>query len=90
MPERLPASIKLIVSRVPAMYKPCVAFQSFAALGAHLKRVTVVYIDNVPHELGEQMGILIAGQSSGKSCVNQPIEMIMADILESDRQSREV
>lgn len=90
MPERLPASIKLIVSRVPAMYKPCVAFQSFSALGAHLKRVTVVYIDNVPHELGEQMGILIAGQSSGKSCVNQPIEMIMADILESDRQSREV
>ena len=90
MPERLPASMELIISRVPDMYKPCVAFQSFSALGAHLKRVIVVYIDNVPHELGGQIGILIAGQSSGKSCVNQPIELIMADILESDRQSREV
>ena len=90
MPERLPASIQKITSRVPSMYKPCVAFQSFSALGAHLKGVYVVYIDNVPHELGGQIGILMAGQSTGKSCVNQPIEMIMADILASDRQSREV
>ncbi|MCI7007983.1 MAG: hypothetical protein MR919_03080 [Parabacteroides sp.] len=90
MPERLPASIQKITSRVPSMYKPCVAFQSFSALGAHLKGVYVVYIDNVPHELGGQIGILMAGQSTGKSCVNQPIEVIMADILASDRQSREV
>ena len=90
MPERLPASIQKITSRVPSMYKPCVAFQAFSALGAHLKGVYVVYIDNVPHELGGQIGILMAGQSTGKSCVNQPIEVIMADILASDRQSREV
>lgn len=90
MPERLPASIQKITNRVPSMYKPCVAFQSFSALGAHLKGVYVVYIDNVPHELGGQIGILMAGQSTGKSCVNQPIEVIMADILASDRQSREV
>ena len=90
MPERLPASIQKITSRVPSMYTPCVAFQSFSALGAHLKGVYVVYIDNVPHELGGQIGILMAGQSTGKSCVNQPIEVIMADILASDRQSREV
>ena len=90
MPERLPASIQKITSRVPSMYKPCVAFQSFSALGAHLKGVYVVYIDNVPHELGGQIGILMASQSTGQSCVNQPIEVIMADILASDRQSREV
>ena len=88
-PERQPASIKLIISRTPDLYKPCVSFQIFPALGAHLKGVIVLYIDNVPHELGEQMGLLIAGQSVGKSCVNQPIELIMADIRASDQQNRE-
>lgn len=88
-PERLPVSIALIISRSPDIYKPCVSCQIFPALGAHLKGVRVVYIDNVPHELGEQMGLLIAEQSVGKSCVNQPIELIMADIRASDQQSRE-
>lgn len=89
LPERLPASVQLIISRTPELYKPCVACQIFPALGAHLKGTIVVYIDNVPHELGGQMGLLIAGQSVGKSCVNRPIELIMADIRERDRQSRE-
>ena len=88
LPERLPASIQLIISRTPELYKPCVSCQIFPALGAHLKGTTVVYIDNVPHELGGQMGLLIAEQSVGKSCVNQPIELIMADIRASDQESR--
>lgn len=89
LPERLPASIQLIISRTPELYRPCVSCQIFPALGAHLKGTIVIYIDNVPHELGEQMGLLIAEQSVGKSCVNQPIELIMADIRANDQQSRE-
>ena len=89
LPERLPASIQLIISRTPELYRPCVSCQIFPALGAHLKGTIVIYIDNVPHELGEQMGLLIAEQSVGKSCVNQPIELIMADIRANDQLSRE-
>ena len=67
-PERLPVSIALIISRSPDIYKPCVSCQIFPALGAHLKGVRVVYIDNVPHELGERKPKLPLGSAHPAVC----------------------
>ena len=50
LPKRLPALIKLLVSRTPDVYKAAVAHAVFPSLGAHLHRVRFRYIDNVEHE----------------------------------------
>jgi len=39
LPKRLPALIKLLVSRTPDVYKAAVAHAVFPSLGAHLHRV---------------------------------------------------
>ena len=88
MPARLPAPIKLLVSRLPDIYRPSVAIGVFAPLGAHLRGVKVKYIDNVAHELGGFMSACIADQSAGKSSINALVEEIMADIHVRDKESR--
>jgi hypothetical protein len=50
--------------------------------------VSFRYIDNVIHEAAF-MCVLMALMSSGKSCVNKPIEYIMADIVERDNVNRQ-
>ena len=45
LPKRLPALIKLLVSRTPDVYKAAVAHAVFPSLGAHLHRVRFKYID---------------------------------------------
>ena len=79
LPKRLPALIKLLVSRTPDVYKPAVAHAVFPALGAHLHRVRFKYIDNVEHE-ATLMNVLMAGTGAGKDCISEPINRIMADI----------
>jgi len=59
----------------------------FPALGAHLSGVKFRYIDNVEHE-ATFMCVLMARMSSGKSCVNKPIEHILADIEQRDAENR--
>ena len=88
MPARLPAPIKLLVSRLPDIYRPSAAIGVFAPLGAHLRGVKVKYIDNVAHELGGFMSACIADQSAGKSSINALVEEIMADIHVRDKESR--
>lgn len=87
LPERLPPLIELLVSKVPPHYKPAVAQAVFPPLGAHLGGVKFRYIDNVDHE-ATFMCVLMAPMSSGKSCVNKPIEYIMADIVRRDDVAR--
>ena len=88
MPAVLPPLVAHLVSNVPDIYKPAVATAIFPPLGAHLGGVTSRYIDNVPHEAAF-MCVLMAIMSSGKSCVNKPIEYILADIVQRDNINRQ-
>ena len=88
MPTHLPSLIELLVSRTPQIYQPAVANAVFPSLGTHLWRTTFRYIDNTLHE-ATLATLLMAPTGSGKSCVNSPIDYIMADIRERDRLSME-
>lgn len=88
MPKVLPPLIRLLVSRTPEIYQAAVANAVFPALGAHLWQTTFRYIDNCPHE-ATLATLLLAPTGSGKSCVNVPIDYIMADIRERDQLSME-
>ena len=88
MPTRLPPLMELLVSRTPKIYQPAVAHAVFPSLGTHLWQTTFRYIDNTLHE-ATLATLLMAPTGSGKSCVNHPIDYIMADIRERDRLSME-
>ena len=88
MPEKLPRLIRLLVSKTPDLYRPAVAQAVFPALGAHLAATRFRYIDNVEHE-ATLMNILCAPTGSGKECITQPINRIMADIRLRDAEQRE-
>ena len=86
MPDKLPPLIELLVSRTPDIYRPAVANAVFPALGAHLWKTYFRYIDNVMHE-ATLMNVLMAGTGAGKNCISEPVNRIMADIRERDRES---
>jgi len=86
MPDKLPPLIELLVSRTPDIYRPAVAHAVFPALGAHLWKTYFRYIDNVMHE-ATLMNVLMAGTGAGKNCISEPVNRIMADIRERDRES---
>lgn len=86
LPKRLPALIKLLVSRTPDVYKPAVAHAVFPSLAAHLHKVRFRYIDNVEHE-ATLMNVLMAGTGAGKDCISEPINRIMADIRRRDEEN---
>ena len=86
MPEKLPALIKLLVSRTPDVYKPAVAHAVFPPLATHLHKVRFRYIDNVEHE-ATLMNVLMAGTGAGKDCISEPINRIMADIRRRDEEN---
>lgn len=88
MPKKLPKLIRLLTKNTPEIYKPTVAMAVFPALAAHLYNVSLHYIDGHDYE-ASLMNVVIAETSAGKSCVNQPINAIMADIEERDFWSRE-
>lgn len=88
LPEKLPPLIELLTSKVPVCYKPAVACAVFPPLGAHMHGVYFRYLDNVLHEPAF-MSVLMAKMSTGKGCVNMPIEYIMADIRERDKINRQ-
>ena len=86
MPLRLPPLIKLLVSRTPQIYRPAVAHAVFPALGAHLWKTYFRYIDNVYHE-ATLMNVLMAGTGAGKNCISDPINRILKDIRQRDRDN---
>ena len=88
MPKVLPPLIRLLVSRTPEIYRAAVAHAVFPSLGAHLWQTTFRYIDNCLHE-ATLATLLLAHTGAGKSCVNVPIDYILADIRERDRLSME-
>ena len=86
MPEHLPKLVELLLSKTPDVYKPAVAHASFPPLATHLCKTTFKYIDNVEHE-ATLMCCLLAGTGAGKNCVQMPINMIMEDIRQRDREN---
>ena len=87
LPIKLPRLIKLLVSKTPKMYQPAVSQAVFPPLAAHLCSTRFRYIDNVEHE-ATLMSILCAPTGSGKECVSEPINHIMADIRTRDAEQR--
>ena len=86
MPEHLPKLVELLLSKTPDVYKPAVAHAIFPPLATHLCKTTFKYIDNVEHE-ATLMCCLLAGTGAGKNCVHMPINMIMEDIRQRDREN---
>ena len=86
MPRKLPPLIRLLVSKTPKIYRPAVAHAVFPALGAHLWKTYFRYIDNVPHE-ATLMNVLMAGTGAGKNCISDPINRILADIRQRDKEN---
>ena len=86
MPVRLPPLIKLLVSKTPKIYRPAVAHAVFPALAAHLWKTTFRYIDNVEHE-ATLMNVLMAGTGAGKNCISEPINHILKDIRQRDKEN---
>ena len=87
LPTKQPRLIKLLVSKTPKMYQPAVSQAVFPPLAAHLCSTRFRYIDNVEHE-ATLMSILCAPTGSGKECVSEPINHIMADIRTRDAEQR--
>ena len=86
MPRRLPPLIKLLVSKTPKIYQPAVAHAVFPALGVHLWKTYFRYIDNVEHE-ATLMCCLMAGTGAGKNCISEPVNRILKDIRQRDRDN---
>lgn len=86
MPVRLPPLIKLLVSKTPKIYRPAVAHAVFPALASHLWKTTFRYIDNVEHE-ATLMNVLMAGTGAGKNCISEPINHILKDIRQRDKDN---
>ena len=86
IPRTLPSLIAHLVSCTPDIYIATVAQSVFPALGAHLWKVSFRYIDNKCYE-ATLMNVVMAETGAGKSCINEPINRIMADIRERDKRS---
>ena len=88
MPERLPAPIRLCVSKAPKGYHPCIATTVFPAFGTFAGGVKAEFWNNTLMELTLLDG-LIAEMSIGKSCIKDPIDHILKPIEARDTISRE-
>ena len=86
MPKRLPPLIKLLTSRTPDIYKPAVAHAVFPALASYLWRTRFRYVDNTLHE-ATLMNVLMAPTGAGKSCISEPINHILKNMRERDREN---
>ena len=81
--KECPPLIRHLLSNTPDIYRPAVAHAVFPPLGVHLWKTYFPYIDNVLHE-ATFMNVLIAPTASGKSCINEPVNQIIADIRARD------
>lgn len=88
MPARLPRLMKLLLGNTPDFYKPAVAQAVFPALATYLDQVSYTYIDGRSME-SALMCVLIAPTGSGKSCVDDVISHIIADLMARDAVNRQ-
>ena len=84
---RLPEPLRKIAALAPDHLKTTVTEGSFAALSTHLHGVTFKNLDGKICEPAF-MQIIINRQSSGKGCVDTPIECTNEDLLRHDAADR--
>ena len=87
MPERLPAPVRLIVSKAPKGYQPAIATAAFPAYATFTGGLKAEYWNNTQMELTLITG-LVAGMSIGKSSIKEPIDHILNPIEERDKMAR--
>ena len=85
-PRRMPKFLNLVSSKVDPYYKAMVEESIWPGVCAHLHGVKIWYIDGVDCEANISSP-LIGKQSSGKGLVNKPIEYVLADITERDKEN---
>ena len=88
MPERLPAPIRLITSKSPRGYWPCIINTSFSAYATYLGGVKAEFWNGTLKECTLLNG-LVAPMSIGKSSIKEPINHIIAPIEVRDMQARQ-
>ncbi len=86
--KMMPRLVKTVTSRTPDENVECVAQTCFPSLQSHPVGLKAKYIDNRPRELRNGC-VTVVDTGVGKSCVDQPINHIMADTKgESDRERK--
>ena len=87
MPDRLPAPIRLCVSKAPKGYHPAIATCVFPAFATYTGGVKGEFWDNTTMEFTLMDG-LVAPMSIGKSSIKEPIRHILRPIAERDKMAR--
>jgi len=88
MPERLPASVRLIISKAPRGYWPAIANTAFAAFATYTGGVKTEFWNGTMMEMN-QLHLLTAPMSIGKSSIKEPINHILQPIVERDKLARQ-
>lgn len=88
MPSRLPAPIRVAISKVPDHCRPAMALAIFPAWATRMGGVKLEYADNSEME-ATMMNLLVAPMSTGKSCIKKPIDICLKDIMARDMLCRE-
>ena len=88
MPERLPAPIRLITSKAPRGYWPAIANTTFAAFATYIGGVKAEFWNGTLTEMN-QLHMLAAPMSIGKSNIKEPINHILQPIIERDKLARQ-
>ena len=87
MPTRLPAPIRIAISKVPDHCRPAMAQAIFPSWAVRMGGVKVEYADNTEMEC-TLMNVLVAPMATGKSCIKKPIDICLKDIMARDNESR--
>ena len=87
MPERLPAPVRLLISKAPKGYQPAIATAIFPAFATFTGGLKAEYWNNTQMELTLIVG-LVAGMSTGKSSIKEPIDHILKPIEDRDKMAR--
>ena len=87
MPERLPAPVRLCISKAPKGYQPAIATCIFPAFATYTGGLKAEYWNNTQMELTLIDG-LVAPMSIGKSCIKEPIDHILQPIAQRDKLAR--
>ena len=88
MPRRLPAAVRLAISKVPDHCRAAMASAIFPSWAVRMGGVKLEYADNSEME-ATLMNCLVAPMATGKSCIKRPIDISLKDIMARDMLCRE-
>ena len=88
MPIRLPAPIRIAISKVPDHCRAAMANAIFPAWATRMGGVRLEYADNSEME-ATLMNVLVAPMATGKSCIKKPIDICLKDIIARDTLCRQ-